>query len=98
VSFCALFSYDNSSIIIRQTSERPWYKDVSTKGASRKILPEKYRKMFRNKQIVCVEYQDITDSDEHEIFQVRLHAFHFSDFLLNSHIEGTAGHGTNACM
>ncbi|KIJ94161.1 hypothetical protein K443DRAFT_12331 [Laccaria amethystina LaAM-08-1] len=36
---------------------------------TRKILPEKLRKLFANKQIVCVEYQDITDSDEREIFQ-----------------------------
>ncbi|KAF9466669.1 hypothetical protein BDZ94DRAFT_127231 [Collybia nuda] len=54
------------------TSEKLWYKDVqSTSGRTRprKLLPEKYRRLFANKQIVCVEYQDITDSDEREIFQ-----------------------------
>ncbi|KAF8970915.1 hypothetical protein BDZ97DRAFT_1789327 [Flammula alnicola] len=55
------------------TGEKLWYKDIqsaSTKGSkSRRPLPEKYRRLFANKQIVCVEYQDITDADEREIFQ-----------------------------
>lgn len=34
------------------------------------LLPETYRRLFANKQIVCIEYQDITDDDEREIFQV----------------------------
>ncbi|PPR06444.1 hypothetical protein CVT24_002602, partial [Panaeolus cyanescens] len=33
------------------------------------LLPEKYKRLFSNKQIVCVEYQDITDKDEREVFQ-----------------------------
>ncbi|KAF9003044.1 hypothetical protein BDQ17DRAFT_1242532 [Cyathus striatus] len=64
----------------RITGEKLWYKDVGTgandnKTASassaraKKVLPEKYRRLFANKQIVCVEYQDITDGDEREIFQ-----------------------------
>ena len=55
------------------TGEKLWYKDVQTTGRStraRRLLPDDYRKQFANKQIVCVEYQDITDSDEREIFQV----------------------------
>ena len=51
-----------------------WYKDVQTMGKNsraRRLLPDEYRKTFANKQIVCVEYQDITDADEREIFQVR---------------------------
>jgi len=36
---------------------------------ARKLLPEKYRKLFANKQIVCVEYIDLSDADEREIFQ-----------------------------
>ncbi|KAF9475571.1 hypothetical protein BDN70DRAFT_813905, partial [Pholiota conissans] len=53
------------------TGEKLWYKDIEEKGTSKKrrLLPEKYRRLFANKQIVCVEYQDITDSDEREIFQ-----------------------------
>jgi hypothetical protein len=54
------------------TNEKLWYKDVGTsgKGTKKKLLPEKYRRLFANKQIVCIEYQDITDDDEREIFQV----------------------------
>ncbi|KAI0776998.1 hypothetical protein BD413DRAFT_524648 [Trametes elegans] len=33
------------------------------------ILPERYRKLFLNKQIVCMEYQEITPENEREIFQ-----------------------------
>ena len=55
------------------TGEKLWYKDVQTMGKTsraRRLLPEEYRKAFANKQVVCVEYQDITDADEREIFQV----------------------------
>lgn len=63
------------------TGEKLWYKDVGQSTRTRKILPEKYRRLFANKQIVCVEYQDITDSDEREIFQVSMaqlssHGYH----------------------
>jgi hypothetical protein len=37
--------------------------------------------MFANKQVVCVEYQDITDADEREIFQVS-HGLHKEELLL----------------
>jgi hypothetical protein len=54
------------------TNEKLWYKDLGTSGtgSKKKLLPEKYRRLFANKQIVCIEYQDITDGDEREIFQV----------------------------
>ncbi|TFK35139.1 hypothetical protein BDQ12DRAFT_737722 [Crucibulum laeve] len=54
------------------TNDKLWYKepDKEKRGAKNpKLLPEKYRRLFANKQIVCVEYQDISDSDEREIFQ-----------------------------
>lgn len=55
------------------TNEKLYYTDL-TAGSSKnvrpkRLLPEKYRRLFANKQIVCVEYQDITDRDEREIFQ-----------------------------
>lgn len=60
-------------IFFRFTNEKLWYKDIgSGKGPKKKILPEKYRRLFANKQIVCIEYQDITDDDEREIFQVNI--------------------------
>ncbi|KAG6917651.1 hypothetical protein DXG01_001758 [Tephrocybe rancida] len=48
-----------------------WYTDIGGGGGKlrKKVLPLKYRKLFANKQIVCVEYSDLTDSDEREIFQ-----------------------------
>ncbi|CDO77833.1 hypothetical protein BN946_scf184714.g8 [Trametes cinnabarina] len=49
------------------TGERFWFKiNSNIKG---QILPERYRKMFLNKQIVCMEYQDISPENEREIFQ-----------------------------
>ncbi|KAG8215870.1 hypothetical protein J3R82DRAFT_7827 [Butyriboletus roseoflavus] len=42
-----------------------WYK-----GSGRgQLLPERYRRLFANKQVVCIEYQDLPDSAEREIFQ-----------------------------
>ena len=68
--------------ICSHTGEKLWYKDVQTIGKTsraRRLLPEEYRKTFANKQIVCVEYQDITDADEREIFQV-CHGLFFALF------------------
>jgi predicted phage tail protein len=65
-----------------------WYKDVQTTGKTsrpRRLLPDEYRKTFANKQIVCVEYQDITDADEREIFQVCVGAFLIYAFF--SHLD-----------
>lgn len=65
----------SSNTINRFTGEKFWFKELPNekpkRGSSRKALPEKYKQLFSNKQIVCVEYQDITDNDEREIFQVR---------------------------
>ena len=74
----------------RFTGEKFVFKDTGKIKA--KLLPERYRKLFMNKQIVrsivgfdcifslignqqvCMEYQDITPSNEREIFQVCLSA------------------------
>ena len=37
---------------------------------ARKLLPEKYRSMFENKMIVCIEYEGLNDDQEREMFQV----------------------------
>lgn len=68
---------------------------------ARRLLPDEYRKTFANKQIVCVEYQDITDSDEREIFQVRHGPFSFYVSLLfnrdgHSFLEGSTWNGSHA--
>lgn len=47
---------------------RLWFKDTDYKKPKDKILPEKYAALFSNKQIVCVEYSDLTEDTEREIF------------------------------
>ena len=46
---------------------------------------DEYRKMFAHKQIACVEYQDITDVDEREIFQVCLSLLSCMIFLYSDY-------------
>ncbi|KAG6829907.1 hypothetical protein H0H87_009809 [Tephrocybe sp. NHM501043] len=52
------------------TNQKLWYTDNGGESRQKKkLLPEKYRKLFANKQIVCIEYTDVSDHDEREIFQ-----------------------------
>ncbi|KAF8129066.1 hypothetical protein EV363DRAFT_1169876 [Boletus edulis] len=52
------------------TGVKHWYKyDPTTQGGRGQPLPDRYRRLFANKQVVCIEYQDLPDSDEREIFQ-----------------------------
>ncbi|KII90455.1 hypothetical protein PLICRDRAFT_173870 [Plicaturopsis crispa FD-325 SS-3] len=51
------------------TNDKYWYKDLGNMSTKKKTLSTKYQRLFANKQIVCVEYQDITDADEREVFQ-----------------------------
>ncbi|KAG2347307.1 hypothetical protein BDR05DRAFT_927034 [Suillus weaverae] len=55
-----------------QTGDKYWYKPNTSNQSGRSagyILPDKYQRLFANKQIVCIEYQDLPDSEEREIFQ-----------------------------
>ncbi|KAG2148976.1 hypothetical protein DEU56DRAFT_87764 [Suillus clintonianus] len=55
-----------------QTGDKYWYKSNASNQTGRSagyILPGKYQRLFANKQIVCIEYQDLPDSEEREIFQ-----------------------------
>ncbi|KAG1903461.1 uncharacterized protein F5891DRAFT_1212172 [Suillus fuscotomentosus] len=55
-----------------QTGDKYWYKPNISNQSGRSagyILPDKYRRLFANKQIVCIEYQDLPDFEEREIFQ-----------------------------
>lgn len=83
----------------RITGEKLWFRDdpseSSKSAAKRKILPEKYRTMFSNKQVVCVEYSDLTDGDERDIFQVCLQPC--SNTLMNILVASAIGHGPNLC-
>ncbi|KAH9938790.1 uncharacterized protein BXZ73DRAFT_44391 [Epithele typhae] len=44
------------------------FKDIGMVKNS-KVLPERYQKLFMTKQVVCMEYSDITEENEREIFQ-----------------------------
>ncbi|KAK0505384.1 hypothetical protein EDD18DRAFT_1129082 [Armillaria luteobubalina] len=48
-----------------------WYTDHPGVPSSKQknMLPETLRRLFANKQIVCVEYPDLTDDNERDIFQ-----------------------------
>ena len=50
------------------SNQKTWY--TNPPGQSRKILAAQMKRIFDNKQIVCVEYGDLTDDQEREIFQV----------------------------
>lgn len=45
-------------------------KRLKKNSRARRLLPDDHRKAFANRGIVCVEYRNITDADEREIFQV----------------------------
>ncbi|KAG7442581.1 uncharacterized protein BT62DRAFT_935886 [Guyanagaster necrorhizus] len=52
------------------TGRKYWYRDhPGVPGRQKTILPESLRRIFANKQIVCVEYSDLTDDGERDIFQ-----------------------------
>lgn len=75
-------SFNALTIFLRYTGDKLWFKAGTETPKTRvKFLPEKYRKLFANKQIVCVEYQDITDADEREIFQVRIERSSYHHFI-----------------
>jgi hypothetical protein len=66
--FCVSFQANKSP---SETGQKYWYKITgASTGKAKKLLPPQYRKIFAQKQIVCVEYDNITDSNERDIFQV----------------------------
>ena len=52
----------------RNTHKKLYYKLLP--GVKGELLPAQYRDQFRRKQIICVEYNDVTEENEREIFQV----------------------------
>ncbi|KAF9258648.1 hypothetical protein L218DRAFT_824021, partial [Marasmius fiardii PR-910] len=50
----------------RDTGRQYWFVNPNNKHGE--LLPERYRTIFSNKQIVCVEYQELKDTDERDIF------------------------------
>lgn len=63
---------------------------------ARKLLPEKYRSLFENKMIVCIEYEGLNDDQEREMFQVFFTSQHPSPSPLTSISEGTDGNGADS--
>ncbi|KAF7981511.1 hypothetical protein HWV62_33073 [Athelia sp. TMB] len=53
--------------IMSDTGHKLWYKTAP--GTKRKILPPQLKTKFANKQIVCVEYEGLSDDQERELFQ-----------------------------
>ncbi|KII90448.1 hypothetical protein PLICRDRAFT_38996 [Plicaturopsis crispa FD-325 SS-3] len=52
------------------TGQRLWYKESrDPKAPRRTILPKQYINAFANKQIACVEYDELEHNDEREMFQ-----------------------------
>ncbi|KAF5389281.1 hypothetical protein D9757_003402 [Collybiopsis confluens] len=55
------------------TGQKYWFKNVDSskfkRTGRRQLLPNKLRTTFSNKQIVCVEYSELTDLDERDIFK-----------------------------
>ncbi|KAJ3786198.1 hypothetical protein GGU10DRAFT_311458 [Lentinula aff. detonsa] len=59
--------YSPGSII---TGHKYWYRIAETgEKKTKALLPERLRAMFANKQIVCVEYAELTDAEERDIFK-----------------------------
>lgn len=54
-------------MINSETKDKYWYKKRKAAGTE---LPDKYKRLFANKQVVCIEYSNLTDDDEREIFRV----------------------------
>ncbi len=59
----------------RESKSKYWYKQKP--GKPGKQLPAKYKQMSSNKIIVCIEYMEITEDDEREIFRVHCVLFTF---------------------
>jgi hypothetical protein len=55
--------------------------------------------MFANKQIVCIEYMEISEDDEREIFRVRriLSRLAVPPYSCHLFLACTTWHGTQLC-
>jgi hypothetical protein len=69
-------------IILSESKKKYWYKQKT--GKPGKQLPAKYKRMFANKQIVCIEYMEISEDDEREIFRVGFNCIQLACFRTHS--------------
>ncbi|EKM51386.1 uncharacterized protein PHACADRAFT_213221 [Phanerochaete carnosa HHB-10118-sp] len=51
------------------TGDKFFYKENPSRTERGKLLPTQYKKVFANKQIVCIEYTHLDEGSEREIFQ-----------------------------
>lgn len=58
-----------SKIEYRFTKEKLWFLE-SDRDPKRTVLSSTYKSLFQNKQMVCIEYSELTPELEREIFQV----------------------------
>jgi hypothetical protein len=87
------FDVFNPRLIYGSDSKRKyWYKQKV--GKPGKQLPSKYKRMFADKQIVCIEYMEITEDDEREIFRVRLPVSNFLFAELTLFTARPTGYGS----
>lgn len=63
-----LFMDGQIPLIDPDTNQRLYYK-TPPGDTKKKLLPEQYRRLFAYKQIVCVEYSDLSGQNERDIFQ-----------------------------
>lgn len=52
------------------SGKKYWFQAGHGSGASRTLLPNSLKIAFRTKQVVCVEYDNIREEQEREVFQV----------------------------
>ncbi|KZV67388.1 hypothetical protein PENSPDRAFT_611488 [Peniophora sp. CONT] len=53
--------------IRKRTGKKYWYRKATS--STRLVLPKNMQQVFDNKQITCMEYGDLSDDQEREIFQ-----------------------------
>lgn len=73
------------------TGQKYWYKIPQSPNTSEKkqqVLPDKLQTMFANKQIVCVEYSELSDLEERDIFKVNSTMMSVCVFVLTQSYRG----------
>ncbi|KAK7036174.1 hypothetical protein R3P38DRAFT_3351090 [Favolaschia claudopus] len=52
------------------TGDNLWYRDnPNQRTRTKKMLPDKYRRLFASKAVICIEYRGMEDTPEREMFQ-----------------------------
>ena len=66
--------HSNSSYheLVSETKTKLFYKDnpLAIRFKNKKLLPERYRKIFASRQIACIEFSGLEDEEIRDMFQV----------------------------